>query len=428
MAISVGIIDRFFKKAEKKEPQKSISMSLSKVEKWARDASSDIKEDLVAELQSEADEILQHTEEAREVVEEIRDYKPPQEIKKRMFKPVKTAKPKYVKGMLDGLGSIRPMTGESYEALLDFNKRTQKALKIIHRTQLNQGRIIATFFQEEMPRLGTALNRIIDLQKSIEEGIEDAEKEGERTAGIKAKVLELRSAREREKLLKKEAKEKRAEIGELEEKRAECEKDLERIRGSPEYKKLQHKEDEIASTRERLEALESRGRSLLGPLIRVLRKYAREAKDKDTKRITESYIKNPQKALFEEAEGASKITKILNEVLGMVERGELTIDKKRREKVENAVVNLGSIKEEHTATEKEIKQLKNELASSEMKKEEARVTARLKEAHDGIEKLKSDAESSKANAKDLKGEIKQLKKQLEEALKEEMETEVAIEI
>ncbi len=424
----MGLIDIFFKKDEKNEPKKSTSMSLSKVEKWAKDASFEIQEDIAENLLSEADEILQATEEAREVVEEIRDYKTPPEIKKRMFKPVKTAKPKYVKGMLDGLGSIRPMTGESYEALLDFDKRIKKAMKIIQRTQINQGRIIAMFFQEEMPRLGTALNRMIDLQKAIEEGVLEAEKKGERAESIRAKGLELRSAREREKLQKKEAKEKRAEIDEHEEKREKYEKSLERISGSKEFKNLQGTEDEIANAREKLEALESRGRSLLGPLIRVLRKYAREATDKDTKRITESYIKNPQIALFEREEGATQITRILNEVLGMAERGELTIDKKRRVKVENAVANLGSIKEEHTKAEKEIGELKNELASSEIKKEEARATAKVKEAHDDIEKQKREVESSRANAKALKKEIPQLKQELEEALTLEMETEVAIEI
>jgi DNA repair exonuclease SbcCD ATPase subunit len=424
----VRILDKIFKKAEKKEPKKSIKMSLSKVEKWAGDASADIKEDLTSGMQQDADEILQAVEEAREIVEEIRDYKPPPEIKKRMFKPVKTAKPKYVKGMLDGLGIIRPMKGATYEALVDFNIRTQKAMKIIHRVQINQGRITATFFQEEMPRLGTALNRIIDSQKAIEEGIEDAEKKGERAESIKAKMRKLRVAKEAQKDQKAQAKKAQEEIKEREASRDKCKEELEKFKQSPDYQKLKELEKELADAREKLASTESKGRNILGPLIRVLRKYAREAKDKDTKKVTESYIKNPQAALFESAEGADVIIKILNEALAMAKRGEIAIEEKRREKVENAVDSLLGVKGEHNTIKKETERIKSELASSSIKEEQSALEDKLREAEMDIEVLKREAESANTNAKQKRAETKRLKKELEEALKEEMETDVVIEI
>ncbi len=424
----MSILDRFFKKPKEIEPKKPTKMKLGEIERWIKNTQAQIQEDLAGEMQPAAEDILQFREEAREVVEEIRDYKPPQEIKKRMFKPVKTTKPKYVKGMLDGLGTIRPSTGESYEALVDFNTRCVKALKIIHRTQLNQGRIIATFFQEEIPRLGTALNRIMDNQKSIEEGIENVEKRGDKTSEIKALVAKIRDAKDSEKLLKKDAKEARNEKETLEEKHTKSKADLEMLQKEEDYQKLAGIENELADTQKNLAAVESKGRNLLGPLVRVLRKYVREAKDKGTKKVTESYIKNPQAALFEDSNGAFKITQILSEVISMSKRGELSIDEKEREKVENAASNLKGIKEEHDSTKKEERQLREKLQSFDIREKEITIKNEIEDIGEDILKLKTEVKDAKSDAKRRKKEIKSLKKQLEEQLSEERETDVTIEM
>jgi hypothetical protein len=428
LAIRVGFLDRFFKKPSEKAPQESTSMGLDEVSRWAKEAQKEIQEDSASELNEVADEILRCAEEAIEVVEEIRDFKPPAEIKKRIFKPVKTAKPKFVKGMMDGLSNIRPLKDESYDTLIDFNTKVKKALKIIHTVQMNQGRIIAMFFQEEIPRLGTALNCIIDNQKSIEESIEDADKKGQHTASIKAKAMELRSAKDSEKQSKKKAKEKRAQVSELEKKRTEYEEGLEKLRDSPEHAKLQETKNEIINIQEKIAAVESKGRSLLGPIIRVLRKFAREAHDKETKKTTELYIKSPQKALFEKEEGATKITLILKEVLGMADRGELKVDEKRREKVLNALASLGSIKEEHTALQKEKQEIERRLESSGIKEEEEKIKSKLEYTKTEIEKLKAELVSAKGLAKEKRAEIKTLKKGLEEDLTGEMGQDITIEI
>ena len=428
MAIAVGIFDKIFKREEKKEPRSPCSMGLDDVDTWVEGASKKRQEALVSETQPVVDEILQLKEAASEIVEEIRDYKPPPEIKKRMFKPVLTAKPKYVKGMLDGLDHIHPPVNDTYDALVDFNARAVKALKIIHKTQLNQGHIIAMFFQEEIPRLGTVLNHIIDLQKSIEEGIEDKEEREAGASSIKTVVAELRDAIDAKGHLKDEAAKAQKEINALETKRAKDEKELKRLREGTAYRKLADLGGKLAHVQEKLAAVEGRGRNLLGPLLRVLRKYARAAADKGTKRVTDAYVKNPQTTFFEEADGAKVITRILNEVCAMAERGELALDKKEREKVDNAMANLDSIKEEHTTIKKEEQRLKEALASSSVKKEEATITAGLKHAEEDIKRLYAEAESAKAGAKEKKKEIKRLKGQLEKDMSEERETDVTIEI
>lgn len=428
MAIEVGIFDKIFKREEKKELQAPCTMGLDDVETWVEETSKNRQEALVSEMQPVIDEILQLKDAAREIVEEIRDYKPPPEIKKRMFKPVLTAKPKYVKGILDGLDNIRPPANDTYDALVEFNARTVKALKIIHKTQLNQGHIIAMFFQEEIPHLGTVLNRVIDLQKSIEEGIEDREEIGERASSIKTAVAKLREAIDAERRLKDKAAKAQKEINALEAKRAEDEKELKRLREGTAYRKLADLERELAHVQEKLTTVEGRGRNLLGPLLRVLRKYARAAADKGTKRVTDTYVKNPQTTFFEETDGALVITRILNEVCAMAERGELALDKKEREKVDNAIANLGSIKEEHTTIKKEEQRLKEALASAAVKKEEATITAGLKQAEEDIKRLYVEVENAKSGAEEKEQEIKRLKDQLEKDMSKEREMDVTIEI
>jgi hypothetical protein len=228
--------------------------------------------------------------------------------------------------------------------------------------------------------------------------------------------------------LKDEAAKAQKEINALETKRAKDEKELKRLREGTAYRKLADLGGKLAHVQEKLAAVEGRGRNLLGPLLRVLRKYARAAADKGTKRVTDAYVKNPQTTFFEEVDGAKVITRILNEVCAMAERGELALDKKEREKVDNAIANLGSIKEEHTAIKKEEQRLKEALASSSVKKEEATITAGLKHAEEDIKRLYEGAESAKAGAEEKGQEIKRLKEQLEKDMSEEREMNVTIEI
>ncbi|MEE9474507.1 MAG: hypothetical protein V3V36_02430 [Candidatus Hydrothermarchaeaceae archaeon] len=428
MAIAVGIFDRIFKREEKKELRAPCTMDLDDVGTWVEETSKKRQDALVSEMQPAIDEILQLKDTASEIVEEIRDYKPPPEIKKRMFKPVLTARPKYAKGLSDALDNIHPLADDTYDALVDFNARTAKALKIVHKTQLNQGHIIAMFFQEEIPRLGTAFNRIIDLQKSIEEGIEDKEEREKRTSGTKMAVAELLEAIDTERLLKDEAAKVQKETDPLEAKRAKHKEELKGLREGAAYRKLAGTEKELAHVQEKLATIEGRGRNLLGPLLRVLRKYARAAADRGTKRATDTYVKNPQTTFFEEVDGASVITQILNEVCTMAERGELALDKKEREKVDSAIANLGSIREEHTAVKKEEQRLKEALASSSVKREEATIMAGLKQAEDDIKRLYAEAENARSGAEEKEQEIKRLKEQLEEDMSRERETDVTIEI
>lgn len=426
----MGIFDRIFKREEQKdkEVQSSCKMTLDDIDTWVEEESKKRQESLVSEMQSAVKEILQLKDTAREIVEEIRDYKPPPEIKKRMFKPVLTAKPKYIKGVLDGLAAITPPSDDTYDALVDFNARTLKALKIIHKTQINQGNIIAMFFQEELPRLGTALNSIIDLQKSIGEEIEDRDSEEENASGIKTAASELRGMLDIERHFTEDVATAQEEITALEAERAKHEEELKRLRGDEAYQKLVDIEKDLTSVQERLAAVEGKGRNLMGPLLRIFRKYVRVLGDKEAKKVANAYIKNSQAAFFDDPEGAVVISRILREVCDMSRRGELVLGKKEREKVDRAMSNLGAVKQEHTAIKKEEQHLKETLASSSVRKKEATITAGLKRIEEDIKRLYTEVENTRSRAEEKKQEIKRLKDRLEKNISEKKKTGVTIEI
>lgn len=426
----MGIFDRIFKREEKKdkEVQPSCKMTLDDIDTWVEEESKKRQESLVSEMQSAVKEILQLKDTAREIVEEIRDYKPPPEIKKQMFKPVLTAKPKYIKGVLDGLAAITPPADDTYDALVDFNARTLKALKIIHKTQLNQGNIIAMFFQEELPRLGTVLNSIIDLQKSIGEEIEDRDTEEEKASGIKTAASELHGMLDLERHFTEDVATAQEEITALEAERAKHEEALKRLRGDEAYQKLADIEKDLASVQERLAAVEGKGRNLMGPLLRIFRKYVRVLGDKEAKNVANAYIKNSQAAFFDDPEGAVVISRILREVCDMSGRGELVLGKKEREKVDRAMSNLGAVKQEHIAIRKEEQHLKETLVSSRARKKEATITAGLKRIEEDIKRLYTEVENTRSRAEEKKQEIKRLKDRLEKDISEKRKTGVTIEI
>lgn len=424
----MGIFKRIFGKPEKKEVAAPLRMSLEDVHAWIDENLKQSGRDISSEMLPKAEEILELKEGARGIVEEIRDYKPPSEIKKRMFKPVITAKPKYVKGMLDGLSTIRPTKNESYDSIVDFNARTKRALKIIHKAQLNQGQILASFFQEGLPKLGTVLNRIIDLQKNIDEAILENEEAIDKASSTKEMTSNIKHAIDSQKRLKDEEKKAKLKLRETREAQEKYEREKKSICEGADYQRLKRTETKLTNVQEKLAAFESSGRNLLSPLLRVLRKYSRVVKDKTTKNVTESFVKSPERAFFEDADGAAKLSKILNEVCNMAERGEIALDKKELEKVESAMSNLGSIKKEHDSLKKEENQLKDELDSSCAKKEEALATVQIKQAEEDIERLNSEIKNTKDRSKEIKKEIKMAKATLEEDISSERGREITVEI
>ncbi len=427
MAIAVGLFERIFGKVEKKELKALRKMNLEDVDTWVEETSKKRQETLVSEMQPVIDEILQFKDLAREIIEEIRDYKPPREIKKRMFKPVLTAKPTYVKGMLDGLGVIRGIEADTYEALILFNTRITKALKTIQKTQLSQGHIMAIFFQKEVPRLGTALNRIIDLQNEIEEAIREAVEGGKQESNIKDAAAKLRESIEDKKRLRSETKKAREEQNLLELSLREHEDERKKLRESENYGKLADTEKELSRVQEKISAIESKGRTFLGPLSRILRKYSRAVADKGAKKAVEPYIKSPQKALFDRTEGA-ELVQILKEALEMSERGELTVDEKRKEKVRRAIENLDAIKKEHTALKKAKERLCNVIESSGARKKEDDAAATINRLQADIKRLRKEAKDAKFRARKKGEEIKTLRGQLETELSERGGTKTTVEI
>jgi hypothetical protein len=168
----LGFLDKLFgKKVE--EEEKPLVIQLEGLGPWLERRIKETERDAIERLKPVMEEIQDSRDAAKEVVLEIKEYEFPPDIKKRVYKPVLTSKPAYAKAMLDGLGAIDSREARSFEDLEEFHKAVLNVMKVIQKTQLGKGRYMTIAFRDEMLKIGTALNRIIESLNALGEALKE---------------------------------------------------------------------------------------------------------------------------------------------------------------------------------------------------------------------------------------------------------------
>jgi predicted nucleic acid-binding Zn-ribbon protein len=401
----LGFLERFFGKKEEKE----LELSLGELEAWLERRVKEREDRAVEELVPQVEEVFDAREAAREIVKELGDYEFPADLKKRVYKPVLTSKPAYVKAMLDALGSISSRQPRSYEDLKGFHASTLRAMKTIEKVQLGKGRYLMVTFREEMLKIGSALNRIVDALKGIGEGLEEAEREISRIRNLIAKSRELKAKLE----LVNSPPETSAEEKKLEKEKKILEEKYRSLLESRAYREHMQLEEKLEELRKQKSLLRSRVINSLGPFQRSFRKFKKLVADGVVKysdpSTLESYLHNPAEAFASESEGCEGIKLLLQSLEEAVKTGTLRLGKKEREKV------LSKIKTET----RELPELRRNLRKLE--KDEAGAAARLRSS-----KIAEEKEALKRELLDLERKLQRLREEkktkTEEAAKLKAET------
>ncbi len=399
----MGFLDRFFGKEKKEELP--LSLDIKDLEHYIGAKIKARKSGACEVLLPKIDEILDAKERAKEIIEELREHDFPEDIKDRVYKPILTSKPLYVKGIFEALEEIG-IKNRSFEDIQSFYDRVLNVLKAIQKVQLGQGRYVAAAFEEEVLRLGTVLNRMIDLTKEVGDSLAEENKAltllqdlGSKSIELNIKIKEMQKSREKIAELEKEISKLETEIKALRKESAE----FENSRAFQEYLKLAQS---FGENRKQRAALESTALNLFGPLARVFRKY---------KKIAGSEIGlEPVAAVF----SGQNYAALLKEVRKAVKSGALYLDAKEEErtlqKLEKAIAGAGELKSEYEKILREEVELKSKLSSSPALKRKEEMEAELKACEKKLGELNGELRSIESSA--IEKRMLEIKESIQEGL------------
>lgn len=414
--MAMGFLDKLF---GKKEEEKPLVLSLEEVKPWLEDKIREAEKEALDRLGPSVGEVENSRDTAKEAVLGIRDYEFPPDIKKKMYKPVLTSKPTYAKAMLDGLGTIHTNEAKSIKELEEYHKTTLGTMKAIQKTQLGKGRYMLIAFREDMLRIGTALNSIIDTLNSLGEGLEEEKKKLSRLRELNSKTDELNRMAGTVRRTDKKGEDE--EIRGLMRKREAAEEKLTKLLKSGEYGEWVKAQKKLESIKKETGGHMSRIVNSFAPLARVFRKYKKLVEEGGVKgdiRVLEGYLQDPVAAFVNEDPGCNGIKSILRAVQESMEQGLLQLNEKERSKVLGKVRAdlqlIDGLKAEVMETVGVEKRLTEALAKSKMdekkktlEEEQRTLEGEIKRRENEKLNTAEEAEKAKSDAQKIAAEISQ---------------------
>ncbi len=422
----MGFFDRFFKKdvqvkkQEMQEPKKEFG--LKDIEDFIK-KELDAKNRDVGDVGSIIEEIKNARDDAKEKVEELKNHDFPDEVKDRVYKPILTSKPQYVKSLLESLGNMSLKEPEnldelekSYNALLNSLKRTQKI-------QEKKGRIVAMAFEEEVMKLGGALNRIIDLAGEIGEMLEERKAAQNTLLEIDSDIKELKMGMGKLDGSKDKNTALTTRISGLEEDIEKMNDEKETLEKGGAFKKCLNLNECLSKNEEKRALQKSGALNMIGPLSRTFRKFKKVVDDGkirfENKAMLERYVQDPARAFLSEPEGCPVIYEIIAGIEKAVERGILQLSPKERKKTLSKIAgiksgDLNGIKSRLKTLEDEKKDIKKELDSLDVQTACDCLEKNIEDNNREIEKITAELDSISKEGDVLDKKIQRLKEGIEE--------------
>ncbi|MEK6976825.1 MAG: hypothetical protein AABX40_00295 [Candidatus Hydrothermarchaeota archaeon] len=374
-----------------------------------------LKEEACNDLPPMADEILAQREKALGVLEELEVHELSDEIKGRVYRPVLTAKPLYLKGMRDALGLMGPRPRD-FPDLRAFQNSVTASMKTVQIVQLGQGRLLASVFQEEILRLGTVLNRILDASRELKDGTHERVEALKKLELLREKArrfAEVTASAERLSVEKEGLKAKATGLeGEVERLGQELSRLLDG-RGAERQRELEAK---LEACRKDLEGARAKAVGMVSPLRRALKKYKRLLEGGGAEGVlVEGLVEEPASLLG--ARGKELLSRLAGRETSV---GDLDLDPKDREKALPRIAVLRSalpgLLTEFSALREKERALGAEIGASPFLRERAVLEARLKDAKETMAAIQQELDRREVESETLGKELETLRRVLGEGL------------
>lgn len=413
----MGLLDRLLGKKEKEDEKPPRELSLGELDSWVKRRIEELQRGVVKNLANEVEEIKRAREDAEEIVRDLAEYEFPPDIKKKVFKPVLTSKPAYVKAMLEALKGIGANNPESFDEVEDFYITTRKTMKTIEKIQLGKGRYLMVTFREDMLKIGGALNTILDSLKNMEEELKETREKVASLKGILRKVKELRK---RLRIHDGKSAEKR-EVERLRKRKKELEERYERLIAGEEYREYKWLEKKLAELEDRKSSLRMRVINIIGPFRRSFRKLRKLMEDNRIAyadlNTLDRYLNNPFEAFEREDRDCSRIKALLSALSSAIQEGVLKLRRREREKValkiESEAGSLEELRRELHHLEREMAEVEARISKFRVLEDKKSIEREINAVDERLKHVLKELESAEEEQERLREEIPEVLAELQ---------------
>jgi|TARA_B100001971_G_C18225236_1_gene559949 hypothetical protein len=428
---TVGLLDKIFGK--KIVEEKTLVLQLEEIGPWLNKAKNDRKIKAVEYIEPIMEDIEKSRDTAKEIILQIKNHKFSSEVKKKVPKPVLTSKPIYVKAMLDGLISINSRKVSDLSEIIDFRKEILNKMKIIQKTQMGKGRYMTVAFRDEMLKIGSALNRILDLLNSVEEFIKEEKNEINKLEGLISMTNELNNKIKM--TLDSEGANTREYITKIRKEHDQLKGNLKDLLDGGDYKELMQTEKRIKDVKKEKAFNQTRIVNLIGPFTRVFRKYKKLIEDQTEQGdivTLEMYLEDPIKAFLIEEPECKLINSILDKIRILLENKILKLKKRERDrmlyKINNEIRLLKQLRIEMSELIEEEKRLEDLLIHSSVKNDINILKEELNAIENEIKKLENEKMNQIRESHKIREEIDNSSERLISAIEEREGNSVKVEL
>ncbi len=397
--------ERFWGKKEKEV--KRWGVTLLELREWCEGRLGEYESGVIKELWDVVGRALKLKEDAEGILEELEGYEFPEDIRRRVYKPVLTHRPAYVRGMREALSGLK-QPERSMDGFRGFLFNLNNTLLGVQKIQLGQGRFLAHVFQEQLYSLGGLLNKIIDTKEECEEVLNDYEVN---TKGIKEVVKKadaLDSCCMKLKRLGIEIENLEAGLSDLNEGGSELSDELAKLISSSRYKRFKEEKDKLEKMRLIRQETEAQILNHLRPKARVFRKYRKYLDDRSESNVfLDGYLNDPVGSFLKEEPGCPQLKRIFNGIEKAREERSISLDEKEIRVLGVDWQVLDRLREEV------LRSSEQEDLDDTPEKDRGQLELKIRDMGAEKERLNLSIAENKKEAKRLKKSIKDLRRELE---------------
>jgi len=296
-------------------------------------------------------------------------------------------------------------------------------MKNIHRLQSAHGKFVAIVFREEMLKLGSELNALIDLTGSLEELVNNGKEKKSLIDGLNEDARQIRRGLEDIEELTEKSDRLESQIEKLKGEIEKLEVEIKSLKKTSKFREYAESEEKIKGIEEKKKLLEKNILNELSPLKKVLRKVIKLSEDGKCElepyAIAKEYLEHPVETYLSHDKDSKDLDSILATIKECIESGALRLKNKEKTLAKIETISqggLGGIKREYSGLVSEESFLREKMQS--IGPEKSALETRLHEKELELDSVGREIEETRPKINNAEGHIKNLKAEAESKMSE----------
>jgi len=329
-----------------------------------------------------------------------------EEIHPRYDKIVQTAKPAYVKSMLQALDGLS-YRGSSLGDVVEYDRRLAAALDAIGKASFGDGKFLPVAYQAEMARIQPCARRLLSARDGLAAALA-ADGNMKVYSQVKEMLAEHSLLVSRGRRLEADASSYSDAAAAARRNAAKLSGELERLRGSGDYRRIRELRERFQTLEGEGKGIESAVHSVLSPLKSALRRYGKTVADLKMARLADALQEHPVEAYLAADDG--EVEGVLECLYAALASGSVSLKDhdKTLDKLEGAKAaftrDYRGMLRSHAI---EAAAISRELGSSKVAEAERKLLAEIRSLEESAQARVNEAPETKAKAETLRAEAAQ---------------------